>query len=59
MRLELGKSYIWVFWVFAAAFIVVGFGQALLQRGHPEYAAALLPIVIGFFLFPKFDLESG
>jgi hypothetical protein len=50
MRLKPGKSYIWVFLVFAAAFIILGFGQALLRQGHPEYAPALLPIAIGFVL---------
>jgi hypothetical protein len=50
MRLELGKNYIWVFLIFAAAFVILGFGQALLRWGHPEYAAALIPITLGFVL---------
>lgn len=57
MRLKLGKSYIWVFLVFTAAFIILGFGQTLLRRGHPEYVVVLMPIVIGFVLIS--EIRSG
>jgi hypothetical protein len=57
MRLKLGKSYIWIFFIFGAAFIILVFGQALLGRGHPEFAIALLPIVTGFVLIS--EIRSG
>ena len=57
MRLNLGKSYIWVFLIFAGAFIILGFGPALFGRVYPEYAAALLPIVIGFVLVSEIRSE--
>jgi hypothetical protein len=57
MRLELGKNYTWIFLVFATTFIILGFGSALLRRGYPEYAVALLPITTGFVIVS--EIRSG
>jgi hypothetical protein len=44
MRLELGKSYIWLFLVLFVPFVSLGILLPSLGWEHPVYAMLLLPI---------------
>ena len=68
MRLVLGKSYIWIFWIFVAVYIALGSGVAVFQAAHPESECVavfififsvpiLIPIVTAFMLV--LEIRSG
>lgn len=56
MRFLVGKSYVWIFWVFFLVFIAAGAGLTVFV-GHPVYAGILLPIVLGIVF--ALEIRSG
>ncbi|MEM8946914.1 MAG: hypothetical protein AAGD11_17195 [Planctomycetota bacterium] len=50
MHLEIGKSYIWIFWIFFGVFVVLTFASSELSIAIP---ACLLPFFMGFMLYSQ------
>jgi hypothetical protein len=57
MRLVLGKSYLWLFWIVFAAFVVLVFGPVVFKLQPQVYAIVLLPLEMGLILVS--EIRSG
>jgi hypothetical protein len=57
MRLVFGRSYLWLFGIYVAAFVALALGPLLFGVVAFRYAAVLLPIYGGFLLISQ--IRSG